>query len=305
MEEKGFVNIKNWMYRNARPLDLARWQYHFEGASKDQVLLYLAAYQNEDGGFSKALEADSWNPNSSPIQTWVATEILKEINFEDKNHPIVKGILKYLASKKDFVNHRWLNTIKSNNDYPGAPWWRHKDDETASEGFNPSICLAGFVIKYSDKDSELYRMSVAIIEEGLDDFMSRGQSEMHVLSNYMTLLGYLEDTNFKIDRLDMFKEKIAQQVNRLIEKDTCKWATNYVCKPSQFINSPSSIFYDANEEVVSFELDFLMKQRNEEGVWPITWQWGDFDDAYAISSRWWQGDLVIKYMLFLKNFNRL
>lgn len=305
MHETVFSQIKNWMYRNARPLDLARWQYHFEDYSKDQVLLYLKAYQNEDGGFSKALEADSWNPNSSPIQTWVATEILKEINFEDKNHPIIKGILAYLASGKDFLNHRWLNTIKSNNDYPCAPWWRYIDDKSASEGFNPSICLAGFVIQYGHKDSQLYHTCVAIIEEGLDDFMAKDESEMHVLSNYVSLLDYLVDTNFKIDRLDLFKEKLTEAVNKLIEKDTSKWAREYVCRPSQFINSPDSIFYDTNAEIVALELDFLMKERNPEGVWSIPWQWGAFDDAYAISSRWWQGALVVKYMLFLKNFKPL
>jgi len=61
-----FQSIRRWMYRNARPLDLARWQYHFENGGKDSVLKGLSVFQNEDGGFGHALEADSWNPNSSP-----------------------------------------------------------------------------------------------------------------------------------------------------------------------------------------------------------------------------------------------
>lgn len=27
-----YEGIRRWMYRNARPLDLARWRFHFEGA---------------------------------------------------------------------------------------------------------------------------------------------------------------------------------------------------------------------------------------------------------------------------------
>jgi len=84
-----------FIYRNARPLDIARWQYHFESGSKDSVLTALAAYQNEDGGFGHALEPDAWNPNSVPIQTWTATEILREIDFTDSTHPIIQGILRY------------------------------------------------------------------------------------------------------------------------------------------------------------------------------------------------------------------
>lgn len=70
---------KTFIYRNARPLDLTRWQYHFENGSKQAVLNALSYYQNEDGGFGHALEADSWNPNSSLIQTWTATEILRKL----------------------------------------------------------------------------------------------------------------------------------------------------------------------------------------------------------------------------------
>ena len=60
---------KDFIYRNVRPLDLARWQYLFENGKKEDVFKILAKYQNEDGGLGHALEADCWNPNSSPIQT--------------------------------------------------------------------------------------------------------------------------------------------------------------------------------------------------------------------------------------------
>jgi hypothetical protein len=46
--------IRRWMYRNARPLDLARWNFHFEKGGIPPVLEALSAYQNEDGGFGHA-----------------------------------------------------------------------------------------------------------------------------------------------------------------------------------------------------------------------------------------------------------
>lgn len=102
LTQEQFMKIKKWMYRNARPLDIARWKYHFEDGSKEEVLKALAAYQNLDGGFAHALEADSWNPNSCPMQTWCATEVLYELGVTDKENEIVKGILAYLDSKKIF-----------------------------------------------------------------------------------------------------------------------------------------------------------------------------------------------------------
>lgn len=42
---------QEFIYRNARPLDLARWNYLFENGDKENVLKILSSYQNEDGGF--------------------------------------------------------------------------------------------------------------------------------------------------------------------------------------------------------------------------------------------------------------
>lgn len=64
---------KAFVYRNARPLDIARWNYLFENGDKQDVIKYLMAYQNPDGGFAHALESDCWNRQSTPVQTWVAT----------------------------------------------------------------------------------------------------------------------------------------------------------------------------------------------------------------------------------------
>lgn len=94
LSKSDFELTKNWIYRNARHLDLARWRYHVEGGCKTEVLNALFAYQNSDGGFGHALEVDSWNPNSTPIQTAEAIKILQEIDFTDPKNPLIQGILK-------------------------------------------------------------------------------------------------------------------------------------------------------------------------------------------------------------------
>jgi hypothetical protein len=92
LSKSDYQSIKRWMYRNARPLDIARWQYHFENGNKEAVLSVLSAYQNEDGGFGNAIEPDLWNPNSSPYSTHIAINILEEIKFRDRNHDFIKKI---------------------------------------------------------------------------------------------------------------------------------------------------------------------------------------------------------------------
>ena len=46
LSKTALYEIRNWIYRNARPLDLAFWQYHFEIGSKEEVLRILQCYQN-------------------------------------------------------------------------------------------------------------------------------------------------------------------------------------------------------------------------------------------------------------------
>jgi hypothetical protein len=86
------------MYRNARDIELAIWRYYFENGSKEAVLSSLSFYQNDDGGFGHALEADSWDPNSSPYTTLKAINILMGINFTDRQEPVMRR-LKYGIGK--------------------------------------------------------------------------------------------------------------------------------------------------------------------------------------------------------------
>lgn len=139
--EHDYQLIRRWIYRNARPLDLARWKYHFEEGARSNVMEALAAYQNKDGGFGHALEADAWNPNSTPIQTATAVERLLEIEFDDAAHPVLQGILNYLDGGAEMDGNTWRNVTESNNEYPHAPWWHTSSDSTARSIYNPTAIL--------------------------------------------------------------------------------------------------------------------------------------------------------------------
>ena len=307
MNKSTFARIRNWMYRNSRPLDLMRWQYHFEDGNKNSVLEVLSAYQNEDGGFGHGLEADSWNPNSAPIHTWVATEILRELNITDSNNAIVSGILRYLGSGMDFVNNRWLNTVETNNYFPRAQWWTFEENASSNLDYNPTACLAGFAMRFSDKNSLLYLNSKNIIIEAVKKFIE-GEflNDMHEVSCYIRLMEYLESAKEKeIVDFQAFEKKLIAQVYHLLERDQDKWKKSYICKPTQFFNTPDSIFFKNNECIVEFEIKFILDSINEEGVWDIPWYWTDYQKEFAISENWWKANLVIINLLLMRNFNKL
>lgn len=154
--------IKVWMNRNARPLEVALWKYNFENGSKEDVLSTLQFYQNDDGGFGHALEADNWNPNSSPYTTVTAINILKNINFTDKQHSIIQGIFKFLESSTYCTENGWYFNIPTNNDFPHAPWWNYNMEANAVEGIGVTAELVGFIIRFADVDSEIYKKALTL-----------------------------------------------------------------------------------------------------------------------------------------------
>lgn len=294
-----------FIYRNARPLDLYRWQYHFEGGAPEQVIKALSAYQNPDGGFGHALEADAWNPHSSPVQTGTAVNILQETGFADSQHPLARGILRYLDSGADFEDGRWLNTVSTNNGYPHAPWWHTDSSSTSRSEFNPTAILTGFLLAFAPHDSALFEKGKAIAKELAASFLNAPEIYMHPLMCVDELCGWIRKARLgEALPLNEMQAEVSRQAARLIEGDKDSWG-GYACMPSRFIRSPEHPLYGKLRELVTRELAWLCDTRNDQGVWNLTWKWDGYEKEFAISENWWKADILIHNMRFLKAFGWL
>lgn len=301
-----FEKAREFIYRNARPLDLARFQYHFENGSQEAVLNALLYYQNKDGGFGHAVEADCWNPNSVPLHCNAASEIIREINFKDKSHPIIQNLLKWYASGKYFNGKCWDVTVESNNNYPHAPWWHYDNTNTNQIDYNGTSQIAGFIVRYSEKESELFNLGVQIANEAIVALSPEQIRDMHTCVCYMRMADLFEKAN-AIEYIPFYelKDKLHKSINKLIVTDTSKWS-GYVCQPSCFINSKDSEYYLDNKEIADYECDYIVNTQLEDGSWNIGWNWdGNYPDEWAISKNWWKCQWIIQNLLYLKGFGLL
>jgi len=307
MTNPTYNRARDFIYRNARPLDFARFQYHFEIGSKEAVLTALSTYQNEDGGFGHAIEPDCWNPNSSAIHTWTATEILREIDFADSSHPIIQGILRYLASGVDFNNHSWAAMPQSADNYPRAPWWGYDAESACRTDYNPTACLAGFIIRFAEKNGDLYALGRRIATEAYDAYFAQDLlGDMHTAGCYIRLLEYAEECGEgELFDLRTLRERLKEQVKHNITTDKAAWENRYICKPSQFFISRDSIFYADNKEIADYECDFIVRTQQADGSWPIPWGWNDYPEEWAISKNWWKGNGAVLNLLYLKGMGKL
>ena len=228
------------------------------------------------------------------------SEIIIEINLNDKNHPIVLGILNYLAMGMDFDGHTWANIVVSNNDYPHAPWWHFESSTEVS--YNPTACFIGFILKFADENSSLYELAVVLAKEAYAYFkMSFPMESMHTVSCFVELYDYLKESALH-DILDLgeFRNLLQEQIHHVLTYDTSKWGVDYVCKPSLFIGTKKSDFYGHNRELCDYECEFILNTQNIDGTWDITWSWADYQEAWSISRNWWKSDLIIKNMRYFK-----
>ncbi|MCX8130287.1 MAG: hypothetical protein N3I35_09335 [Clostridia bacterium] len=309
LSPKDYKEIKSWMYRNARPIELAIWQFYFENGSKEAVLSALSFYQNDDGGFGHALEADSWNPNSSPYTTLKAINILKEIDFNDKQHPMMQGIFKYLESNVYCSENGWYFNIPSNDDYAHAPWWTYNVEDNAFEGIGVTAGIISFIFLNADKNSEIFSKALTLSDAIIGKLNTADKYGEMGIGGYCVLLDAIEQAGLTTYFDHKFlAEKVKELVYDSIERDTSKWI-HYSRRPSDYIYSPESIFYKDNEDILTKELDYLIDTRPQNGVWNITWSWFENNEKYAkefaISENWWKASVAIDKVRLLKNFNRL
>ena len=301
-----FEQARSFIRRSARPLDLARWQYHFEDGPQEAVLRALAAYQNPDGGFGHALEADSFNPHSCPIQTLTAAAILREIGLSDPSHPIIQGMLRYLDSGADFDSqHRqWLNVVPSNNDYPCAIWWKYGDKGSAFR-YNPTAGLAGFVIRHADPDSALYRSACDIAREAVHWLCTQEPfAEQHVASCFIALYDSCAADRAPFDTAAL-RDRLGRMIQLTLDGVAEKWGKEYAALPSDLITSLDSPFYAENADVVAAQCDYIRRSQLPDGSFIVPWQWWNDDKGFDLAENWWKSDIIIRNMLFLREFDRL
>jgi hypothetical protein len=305
ISNKVFYEIKTWVYRNAREIELSLWKYYFEDGTKDDVISALAYYQNEDGGFGHALEPDNWNTNSTPYTTLHAINILNNIEFTDLSHPIYQGIFNYLHSEKDLMEYGWRFSVPTNDDFPHAPWWNFSEERNLRESVGVTAELSVFVLRYADKSSVLYQKVITLVKNLIDYLMSENKFGDMGIGGFIELIQAVKELNIGDYDNNSLQKRMDELINNSIEHDISKWQY-YGVRPSDYIKSPQSIYYNENKAIVEKELTYLVETKPENNVWGITWTWFGNNEKYAkefaISENWWKANKGIEKLRFLKNF---
>ncbi len=299
-----YKKSRAFIYRSARPIDLAVFRHAFENAPTEDIITALAAYQNPDGGFGHALEADNFNPLSLPMGVWKATEYIREAGGLDPSHPIIQGILRYLESGDGFSAEydQWANVVPSSNEAPCAIWWKCPEDG-GDFRYNPTAALAGFIVRYAEKGCAIYEKGVRIAREAAEWFLREVPIERHIAHCFITMYD-----DCKAAGVMPFDGKaLLKAIDEVVEKSICRdpnrwW--EYLPRPSAFIDSRECRFYRADlEEVCRAECRFIKDYQNPDGSFYVPWTWGNDYKEWYIAENWCKAIAAIDNLKFLREFD--
>lgn len=301
LTKAAFEASRRFIEEDARPLEIARFHHTFDGASAAEVRSALAAYQNADGGFGRALEPDLRCPDSSALCTAIALLTLRAIGAGG-NEPLVASAIAYLLARLDRERLEWLIIPRAALESPHAPHWNHTSETELFErfGLNPAAEILGYLYDYPEQAPDELRASLA--ERVMGRLSERKPLEMHELLCYLHLL---ECRNLSEGLRDRLLAKLTKLLDAAIASDPAEWE-QYSLRPLQVIGNPDSPFIAGRRELVELNLDYEISTQNADGSWTPSWSWGGaYPEEWERARREWSGLITLEKLLTLARFGRI
>ena len=302
MTRDSFAAARAYIMRHGRPVDQARFAYHFEDGGSAPVLQALTAYQNSDGGFGHALEPDLRAPASSAIANSTGLAILREVDAA-AGKPIVADAIRYLLYSYDAARGVWPIVPPAVEDAPHAPWWTYAESEANFDGFlvNPRAALLGHLYHFSPRHELLADVSDSLLAHVAT--IPDNNMGMHDL---LALLELAEAGNVPAEQRQQVVAKLRRAAPHAVATDPAHWA-DYSLRPLQVAPAPDSLLAtDIDRAAVEANLDYEIERQSADGSWDLAWSW-DFVDAaaWARAEKDWKGFHAVNILRTLSAYGRL
>lgn len=286
---------------SGRPLEAARTRYHFRNGPLGDVAGALRSFQNEDGGFGRAIEPDLRAPESSAIGTAAAFQIMRECSSDGFGDMPARAV-SYLVETFDESALTWRKIPRSADGSSHAPWWEQKGREDVFDSFslNPTAEILGYLY---DCRKKVPAGMLSIVTDRVADHLSGSDSlEMHEL---LSCLRLLETRSLPGDTRELIRNKLSELAAGAVACDPEQWE-EYSLRPLQMVQYPESPFMNGLEEAVAKNLDYEIKTQNSSGSWTPTWSWyGTFPNEWETAKKEWSGIITLEKLLVLKRFGRI
>lgn len=293
---------RSFLLQKARPLEAARFRFHFQQGTASEVLAALAAYQNPGGGFGRALEPDLRTPSPSPLATSVALQILDEVNAP-ADHPLVQGALTYLLASYDSATQHWRIIPPEAEESPRAFWWAAEglDDRFNHFWLNPRAELLGALWRYAapGRIRWLEPVTAALVELAIAHPDPLGGNEL------LCVLRLYETEQLPQLLRSRLGERLRTDVAASVTTAPEKWG-EYVLRPLEVAPTPASPYAALLADAIQANLNYLLDTQGTDGAWSPVWSWAALDEtAWRKAEQEWKGVLTLNALRSLAAWGRI
>jgi hypothetical protein len=286
-------------------VDCALFEYRFENGGRGAVIEAIEDFQNEDGGFGKALEPDLRSPSSSGLATAHALDVLQEVGCEGKAK-VMKNAIQYVLETLDPQSKVWPVAPVDVNDYPHAPWWHEQNGslERTFDGFRivPRALILAALQSYKELLPGGWLKEV--IEDTVHFIVTTSVDALR--SDGFVWAGKLAQApGLKVEYADRLKDCLIQIVPEVVSIDPAEWS-GYALPPLKTAPGPDSLAASQLHHPIQEHLDYTIRSQCEDGAWDPVWDWGDnYPETWEIAREEWRGHLTLEYLTILRNYQRL
>jgi hypothetical protein len=295
---------RHFMLTQARPLDRALYLYHFQGGAIGQVVSELAAYQNPDGGFGRALEPDVRCGESSVVATTMALQVLRELRLTPRDE-MVRCSIRYLLNTYDADLQAWIPVPATARDAPHAPWW-HFDEYPPQrwEGCqgNPRPEILGYLHDYQEL------VPPDLLEDLTNSVLRhlKAQPDTMEMHDFLCYVRLVETRLLPPAVRTPVLARLRALAPKIVATDEAQWS-KYGLPPLSAADSPASSLADLFADPIHRQLDFELNRQQDDGGWAATWSWGNtnYPEPAEAASRDWRSYTTLKTLKALQAFGRL
>ncbi len=295
-----FCHAKEFLLQHARPLERALFRYHFENAPAAEVRNALAAFQNPDGGFGRAIEPDFRLPASSAIATSQAYRLLREIGVTARD-PMVRAAVGWTQSAFDRGLSRWPTVPPEVNDWPHAPWWTWSAPAAAGFTANPGAEFVAHLWRYREAVDPAFLSEITAHAEKLVAQLPE-RPEMHDL---LCVIFMAETPSIPAVLRNRAARWVRHAGPAIVARDPAEW-TGYGVKPLLLAPRADSLLAPLLAGAIEANLEFEILRQGADGAWAPNWSWcGLYPQDWPGAELEWKGVLTLQALLAFRSHGSL
>ncbi len=294
LPKNNFLKARDFILTNARMIERRLFEFYFDNGTSEGVFNAVYAYRNPDGGFGHGMEPDTASPESQPLFSIMALEILDEVGYLTKEI-ILNDFMPYFESiTTEKGGIPWMFRPKSN--YPCEEHFKTVKEWAALSTTAP---LLGVLEKYKI-DVPWMKKAEEFVWNEFERIKDKHIFCYLCVPRWLTFLKYTKNQNKARKTINNLKKWI--MVDGIICKDKSDDGWGLYGKPHSlnYAHSSESLLYSLfTKETIESDLKEIINKQENDGRWNT---WYGISEGTKLE---WAGIQTLWALKILKNYDKI